>query len=59
MPQFDMIFFVGMVLALSGLGISSFLEGADPAKKTPGQQFFALLYLVAVAALILYKMQSR
>lgn len=59
MPQFDMIFFVGLVLSLSGLGIASFLEGSDPSKKTTGQQFFALLYLVAVAALILYKMQNR
>jgi hypothetical protein len=59
MPQFDMIFFVGLVLALGGLGISSFIESYDPAKKTQGEQFFALLYLVAVAGLILYKMQSR
>ena len=59
MPQFDMIFFVGLVLALGGLGAASFVESYDASKKTAGQQFFALLYLVAVAALVLYKMQAR
>ena len=54
-----MIFFVGLVLALGGLGAASFVESYDASKKTAGQQFFALLYLVAVAGLVLYKMQAR
>lgn len=59
MAQFDMIFFIGLLLALAGLGVSSFVESYDPTKQTTGQQFFALLYLVAVAGLVLYKMQAR
>ena len=51
----DLAFMVLLVLMLSALGVSSFVEANSQGQAKLGQQFFALLYLVFALGLIVYK----
>jgi hypothetical protein len=57
MMDFNTIFVFIFIALMGGLGVANFVE-ARKTPQMPGQPFFGLLFLVATASLILYKMKS-
>ena len=57
MADFNTIFVLIFIALMAGLGVANFVESRKT-PQTPGQPFFGLLFLVAAAGLILYKMKS-
>ena len=57
MATFDLAFTILLVLILSALGVSNFVESTQSRQK-PYQQFFGLLYLIAAIGLVLYKIAN-
>jgi hypothetical protein len=51
----DLAFMVLLVLILSALGVSNFVEASSKGQNRLGQRFFGLLYLVFALGLIAYK----
>jgi hypothetical protein len=47
-----------LVLILSAMGVSSFIESMNPSKAQKGEMMFALLYLVGAVGLIIFKISS-
>ena len=57
MATFDLAFTILLVLILGALGVSNFVESTQN-RRTPYQQFFGLLYLIAAIGLVLYKIAN-
>jgi hypothetical protein len=55
----DLAFMVLLVLILSALGVSNFVEASKKGQAKLGEQFFALLYIVLALGLIVYKISNR
>jgi len=54
----DLAFMVLLVMILSALGVSSFVESDTKSQGKLGQKFFALLYIVLALGLIVYKISN-
>ena len=54
-PKSDLAFMILMVLILSALGVSNFVEAGTKSDNKLGRRFFALLYIVFALGLIAYK----
>lgn len=59
MTDFNLAFLILMVLILTALGVTNFIESKTKQYSQVGQGFFGLLYIVFALALVVYKISSR